>query len=148
MTNGINDAVSKAINENLPSAVAQELKQYIQDAEVLKASAENLRALLETNSKEREKLVAEVTELRKLNLKAGVLDERHRNLEVMSAQMQMVESEKRADMLFGLVDKLLRNPVVTKSMSGNVPVAIPASNGCSGYTSSQQVSQTETIEEK
>lgn len=142
---GINLAITDAIQKELPSAVASELQKYIEEAEKNKSSMGNLQDLNAKYFKELSDLRSNVDELTKLNLRKEGIDEQERNLKLEVANIKLVEAEKRAETIFVLVDRIFKNPVVTKTISGTTPVYVPTTgNGGSGYTTSVQTTETTT----
>lgn len=138
----LSEAVKNAINAELPNQVANELKIYIQETEGAKAEATLVNKKYNDLNSEYRALDNKYQELFKLNLRKEELDERERNLKVETAGVFAKESEKRADMIFSLVDRIFRNSEVKRTLTGNVPVMVPPGGpGMSSYVTTQSVQE-------
>lgn len=146
----INDAVTLAIQENLPSAVAGELTKYIAEAEANVLRIKRLEEFAETareDLKQKNKLIKAYEDTAStysdLKAKEHDINIRERNLEISILQIKVAESEKRAEGIHRLAETVFKNRSLTKNETMSVPILVPGSNGGSGYTTTQtQIAET------
>lgn len=153
----LNEAVQKAINENLNGLVAQELRSYIETAQ---RNAERLRtteAELERVRAERDNLQTKLSEhrsmdskLEELNTQKGDLEKRELQLRMDTAMNRALVAEASLKTGMEVMGLVFRNATVSQSILGKVPVAVdgmPASqynNGSPGYVMEGNVATTTT----
>jgi len=139
--------INEIIKNNLPVAVATELKQYLatadQNEKILVVAREKekkqdieIKRLLAVESefqKEKEVLIKKQQELSTLEASLKIKQD---GLEQTLLLVKLSESEKRSDSIFQLVHAIFRNPVITKTISENIPIPVdgaPANQYNSGY---------------
>lgn len=149
----ISQSVQDAINKELPSMVAGELRDYIAQAEQWKrdsaSRADQVTALMAELSATKAKL----DELKQLKLDSEALDKRkleldeqQREMKVVMAELKVHEAISRSNDIFNLVDRLFRNVEVKRSLAGNMPYYTPPTGQGSGGFIGQQNVQTTTTE--
>lgn len=146
----ITQEVQKAIEQNLPSATAGVMKDFIKEAEAtktkltiteeenteLKQTIHNLKAKLDhiNNLEERENKLEERTQ--ETNDKAY-------NLDLQISSIRLEEAGKRQEVVERLVDKVFGHPSVTITKNTHLPVD-GGGNGCCGHTVPVTDASTET----
>ena len=158
MKNLLQADITLAIQKNMPQAVGENLQNLLKEGET------NAK-LVKMQQESITRLNKDVVELNNLLSSHGNLkiredmviakeeevSQRERNLEVTLLETKLEESEKRANITFSLVDKLVRNTVFKKSIldtedAGGVPVI--DGQGFSHYPipSSRHYNETKTEE--
>lgn len=135
----LTESVQKAIKESLPALAANELSQFIEQANRDKKQLEEHREVV-----------------RKLSLSTVELSETIKGLEsklTAYKDLEKREDEVKADLMnavkakedvFKLAEIAFRNPRLVHSEHGTIPVGV-SSNG--GYVSSANTSLTKSVEE-
>jgi hypothetical protein len=132
----INDAITKAIQENLPAATAGELNKFITQAEATKRDLDHYKNLVETKDVEIQQYKAENEHLKNVAKVYGDLNTREKaiiaaevNLKLIISEHKAIEAEKRADAIYKLAEKAFGNRAITKMVSTSVPVYTPYAGG-------------------
>lgn len=150
--------VQEAIRKNLPSAVADVLQEYLKRAAVQEIECGNLKAENETARR----LIAELREnISKSNAAMALhtktqaqLEQELADLEKKILTVKLEEANRRSDNTFQLVHAIFRNPIVTKTVTGTIPIPVeglPASQyngGCSGMVFQSSIDTTTKIEKQ
>ena len=118
-----------AIKKNLPEMVAGELKEHLENYDVLEINVKKLEDQLETLTTLNKNLEKENVKLKKLNIRSEELDKKEmevnaekRNLKVTMAELKAEEANKRSSQLYTLVDKVFGHPNVTITKTTNQAV--------------------------
>ncbi len=128
----INQAITKAIEENLPSAVAGELAQYIKTSEDTKKALDRLKEDYEAIQSTNDTLRKEITAFKDQQIKyvdfltrekAVIIAEN--NLKVVIAEHKSIEAEKRADAIYKLAETAFKNRAITRMVQTSIPVHVP-----------------------
>jgi len=134
MENLLQADIASAIQKNLPQAVGENLQKLLKEGETNAKLVENQKnsiTLLNKNVIDLNNLLIKHGDLKtredRVITKEEEVSQRERNLEITLLETKLAESEKRADITFSLVDKLVRNTVVKKNILntedvGGVPV--------------------------
>jgi uncharacterized protein YydD (DUF2326 family) len=138
----ISSAVSEAINKELPNAVAQELKAFIERANKDASRNEFLEDQVKELEKNKKELSVEVQDLRALQLRKSELDEKERGMKVEMAELKVEEAEKRAELAYNLVDRVFKNPVVKKQAFGSTSVWNPQYSGMASVPTNETTTET------
>lgn len=125
----LSDTLNKAIQENLPSMVGDELKKVLSkatdDAEALANLKDSFDRLTDDNAKAK----ARIAELEALGIKKGDLEkleaelaEANRDLRVKLSEKDVLNSKELAAQALNMVGLIFRNSEVRKTMMTAVPV--------------------------
>jgi len=122
------DQIKEVIEKNLPSTTANVLKQYLAEAEEMKLELAHLRKADE-QLREKNRLIEKDNQdlRRQLELAGNVkeqkeqVEKRTREMEVEMLKVKLEESNKRAEVVTGLVDTVFRNRVLTIEKTRNYP---------------------------
>lgn len=118
----LKEEISKAIEKNLPAAVAEELGEYLREAESNKSTAQYLRGQVSRLEEKNESLEEELKKHKensqaqeKLTARERGVEDRERALELEVARIKLEEANKRADIVHALAGTIFRNPVVKRT---------------------------------
>jgi predicted RNase H-like nuclease (RuvC/YqgF family) len=139
-------SIIDSIRQNLPTATADYLSKFIEQSKQLEQKCKQLEHSLANSQEQSTVALREAARLKsfeqryeELNKKERELETRERNLKVTLLELELKESKERAGMMNQLVSMVFRNPRITLSESGSVPVA---SNGyVSTFTTTKNVTQ-------
>lgn len=152
MTPEIAAELKAIIEKNLPAQVGAVLQQHLKDAEALKAANLRLELALKEQKDISKILEKALEELRALKVtkeaqdkKALELEARERNMHLEIAHVKMAFIDQKCAAIQSLVDTVFRNPRLTYSESGQVPVRSGGNDG--SYVGSHNFSKTTTVEE-
>lgn len=153
--------IEKIIRDNLPEATAKEMKKYLEEAEGIKAQLEEADAhikvqntlmaakdvslgLLEAKVQTDEAMNAQGEALEKREMEVA---DREHNIKLEIAEIKLNAAIGSNHAVMGLVDKVFGHPSVTVSRTKEIPVRIPAENGCSGWVAKENCNESETTTE-
>ncbi len=149
----INDAITKAIQENLPAATAGELQKYIlkadateKDFKALKLKFDEVLNTTETQAKQIKDYKGKKEFFLSLQKREANIILAENNLKVAMAELKIIEAEKRADAVYKLAEIAFKNRSITKMVSTSVPVYQSYPGGGGSY-SAQSGSECHTIRE-
>lgn len=154
----LNEAVQKAINENLNGLVAQELRSYIETAQRNAERLKNVEAELERVRADRDGLQAKLNEhrsldskLEELNTQKGDLEKRELQLRMDTAMNRALVAEASLKTGMEVMSLVFRNATISQSVLGRVPVAVEGappsqynSMGSPGFVAEGNVATTTT----
>lgn len=134
--------ISQSIQKNLPAAVAEELKSYLEQAKADKAAlqektgqCEKARLALEEATKERDELRSRVLAEVELETKRLELEARERAMDLKLAIADRLAAEKTCNAVLELTRIVFKNPTLTYNTSGSKSEAVTNN----GYTSTQNM---------
>lgn len=134
----LDEQIRNLVEENLPGMQAKAFKKFVEDAEEnleviealssdLKSANDRIKALQNTNADYGSRVEKLLSKIARLKNKYGDLNEREKELNKRELQLdktlletQLSESEKRAEAVYSLVDKVFRNPIYKESYKHNV----------------------------
>lgn len=134
------DEISKIIAKNMPAQVGEELQKLLKEGESKK---ELLDIQIEVNARQT-KIMAELREdntrllalknsRKDLDLVKEKLEEKGRNLKLDILEIKLAEAEKRADVVTGFTNSLMRNTIARKSIIDSFTDGQPVVDG-QGFT--------------
>jgi hypothetical protein len=148
----INQDILESIKKNLPAIAGEMVLDELKELKRLREIETSLVKEVEKSYKlgEQLKLHGPLEEKRaRLEVRELAVEERERNQEITLLKHALSESNKRADVVTDLVKTIFRNPITTRTMTGQAAGGvIPGMHGNQGFAASVPVSSTETIEEK
>ncbi|RLA83414.1 MAG: hypothetical protein DRG78_04500 [Epsilonproteobacteria bacterium] len=154
MSEIITEEINKAIDANMPAAVASQYKKFIEEAErtIIKLkTAEEKILIVESNKKdlikERDKLKEELEYYKKLKLDESVIIERELKLSKTILENKLENAEQRNTDVLRLVDKVFGHPSVTVSTTSNKTLSVESGGDACGYTIPVVDSETSTTTE-
>lgn len=132
--------IQELVKESLPSAVAEELRNELNQIVELKNRVKTLEDRNEKAEIQANKKDAEIRELNQkiqnhaaLDIRENKIAERERKLEIDLLNKDISCANKIAENAVDFVTKVLRNTEYREQITGNIPVAIPGSRDCTGY---------------
>lgn len=147
----LSEKIQKAINENMPQMVGEELKQMIEGYHKLQQNNEDLKNKIESLEENNKSLIKELKNAQRSLIKYQELEqqkedieERERNLKVTTAMLERDAEKDKCKTILALVNKVFGHPNVTieRREYGNIPMGLKND----GYTSSgyKDITKTET----
>lgn len=132
--------IQELVKESLPAALAEELRNELNQIVALKAEVARLKDRDEKAELQANKKDAEIRELNiklqahsELSVREKHLSDRERKLEIDLLNKDIACANKIAGNAVDFVMKLLRNTEYREQISSNIPVAVPGSRDCTGY---------------
>ena len=132
----INSDIEDAIKKNLPAAVGEALQSELAELKRLRSVEETLKELREAfgalkthNSVLQTKVQRDEDYLVALR----VLEERERNLKVVIAESRANNAETRVGDMKELIGMLFKGPLITKTLTGNLPAGVQQPSQYSSY---------------
>lgn len=130
------DEINAIIEKNLPAQVGEALKKRLEQADNDAAKISVMTEQVKSERETSDSLRAEIREYEKFNDRNAALDKREKDLaererlqEVTELKTQVVEANKRADMVVNFTSGLVRNTDFRRTVFNN--------EHQNGYTSSQ-----------
>lgn len=147
------DQIAKTIQENLPTAVMEEYKRYIENAERDAAQLSEARKSLEIYKALCTQKEREIERLQQLNLDSVAISAREqavagqeRRLALTLAEIKLEQAEKRVAEIKDLAAIAFRNPRLKHFEIGSVPF-VTMQNGYPVITTGHSTKSVETTEE-
>jgi hypothetical protein len=147
----INQDILDTIKKNLPAIAGEMLLSELEELKRLKdierkwkdqhTEAQNLKHQLDLA---RTRLDSQA----EIDKKLLDIEMREREMKVKLLEKGLEEANKRADAITTLVSQIFRNPVVTKQLTGNIPVSTGGGGTSPGFVSQYPTSTVETLEMK
>lgn len=139
--------MEEVIRKNLPEATAITLKQYLEEAEGIKAKLKIAQLSVQARDGELTLLRADISALKgrvqqdgELALREKIVTARENQLALDMATLKAAEAEKRADVAYKLAETVFRNPTLVRSVC-------KSSNSSKSVYSGQDRNETETTRE-
>lgn len=149
----INEAVQKAIQENLSSAIAGELKDFIAMAESNKKKLDNLterhEELLKNELSQRitiSTLESNLSDHQQLYDRETHVALREKKVELEVAKIKLEEVEKRVNAIQHLAETVFKNRSLTTNSVTNVPYYNPSNPSYPNYAPVCKTTKTEEVE--
>lgn len=141
--------IEDAIKKSLPAAVGDVLNKELLELKRLRLvenSYEDLKVVNKNLSDRILKLEFNAKTAAELDKQEAMIAEQARNLKVTIAEVNASNAINRVNDMKELVATVFRGPMVTKHLSGNVPVPVGSTGNAMGFVGTYPINTTETTQ--